>query len=195
MNAESLRQAVRVIAEGGIVAYPTESCYGLGCDPRQHRTVRRLLRLKRRPRALGLIILAGDIEQLHGYIDLRTSPMLERVVRTWPGPHTWLLPARPSVSVWIRGRHASVAVRVTAHPGAAVLCRRARRAIVSTSANRHGRPPARSAAGVRREFGDDVDFVLEGTLGGLASATEIRDAVDNSLVRAGPGPSLQTSNV
>ncbi len=183
MKLESLKRAARVIDEGGIVAYPTESCYGLGCDPRKHETVRRLLRLKRRPRGLGLIVIAAGIEQLRAYIDLAPSPMLERASRTWPGPHTWLMPARPGVSDWIRGEHSTIAVRVTAHVGAAALCRRAHRAIISTSANRHNHLPARSSLGVRREFGDTVDFVLEGNLGGLASPTEIRDASSNRVIR------------
>ncbi len=185
VNLDSIRQAAQVIVEGGVIAYPTESCYGLGCDPRQHASVKRLLRLKHRPWTLGLIVIGARLEQLRPYIDLSPSEILDRVADTWPGPHTWLMPAWPGVSQWIRGRHATVAVRVTAHPGASAVCRYARRAIVSTSANRHHRAPARSAAGVRREFGDQVDFILEGKLGGQANPTEIRDAITNHVVRTG----------
>lgn len=170
--------------DGGVIAYPTESCYGLGCDPRRHASVRRLLRLKHRPRDLGLIIVGARLEQLHPYIDLSSSAVIDRVTETWPGPYTWLVPARPGVSHWIRGDHTTVAVRITAHPGASAVCRYARRAIISTSANRHNRPPARSALGVRREFGDQLDYVLEGRLGSQANPTEIRDAITNHIVRS-----------
>lgn len=183
MNIESIRQAARVILDGGVIAYPTESCYGLGCDPRRHASVRRLLRLKHRPRALGVIIIGAYLEQLHPYIDLSSSAIVDRMKESWPGPYTWLAPARDGVSEWIRGDHSTVAVRVTAHPGAAAICRHARRAIVSTSANRHNRLPARSALGVRTEFGDQLDYVLEGRLGGQENPTEIRDAMTNEIIR------------
>lgn len=171
--------------DGGVIAYPTESCYGLGCDPRRHASLRRLLRLKHRPRALGVIIIGADLEQLHPYIDLSPSAIIDRMKATWPGPYTWLAPARNGVSQWIRGNHSTVAVRITAHPGASAVCRYARRAIVSTSANRHNRLPARSALGVRREFGDQLDYVLEGRLSGQENPTEIRDAITNQIIRPG----------
>jgi L-threonylcarbamoyladenylate synthase len=109
--------------------------------------------------------------------------LLAKISRSWPGPYTWLLPAHHKVSPLLRGAHDSLAVRVTAHPAAAALCRRAGCALVSTSANRQGRPPARSAAAVRREFGDGVDFILVGRLGRQARPTQIRDARSGKLIR------------
>lgn len=185
MDVNNLIEAARVVREGGVIAYPTESCYGLGCDPRRHDAIRRLLRIKRRSPDQGLILISAHFSQVEKYIDLKAGDALARARRDWPGPVTWLLPALPGVTSWLRGRHATLAVRVTAHPGAAALCRHARSALVSTSANRHGRPPCRTAAAVRRELGDDVDYVLEGRLGGLARATEIRDAQTGAVVRAG----------
>jgi len=185
VDVESLRHAARVILDGGLVAYPTESCYGLGCDPRRHQAIRRLLRLKHRSWDLGLIVIAAHLDQLYPYIDLSPSPVIERITKVWPGPYTWLVPARPGVSSWIRGKQENIAVRVTAHPGAAALCRYARRALISTSANRHNRRPARKAAEIRREFGDEVDYILEGRLGDRLSPTEIRDAITNQIIRSG----------
>jgi L-threonylcarbamoyladenylate synthase len=183
MNVGELRRAARIIAAGGIVAYPTESVYGLGCDPRRHDAVRRLRQLKHRAPDTGLILIAAREAQLLAYVDLDRAPGIERARATWPGPYTWLLRAREDVSPWLRGNHETLAVRVTAHAGAAALCRHARSALVSTSANRHGRPPARSAAAVLREFGSSVDFILQGRLGGLPTPTEIRDAASGTLVR------------
>jgi L-threonylcarbamoyladenylate synthase len=180
-----LTEAARIICAGGIVAYPTEFCYGLGCDPRRHDTIRRLLRIKRRSRDQGLILIAARLSQVHNYIDLTATEALARARRDWPGPVTWLLPALPGITPWLRGCHQTLAIRITAHAGAAALCRYARTALVSTSANRHGRPPCRSAAAVRREMGNDLDYVLDGRLGGLARATEIRDAVTGAVVRTG----------
>lgn len=185
MKICELEHAAQVIREGGVVAYPTESCFGLGCNPKQHCAVERLLRLKRRPIDNGLIIIGASIVQILPYFSACEPQLIARAAATWPGPYTWLLPANSGVSHWIRGRHDSVAVRVTAHRGAAALCRYAKQAIVSTSANRHHRPPARSAAEVRRQFGTHLDYILDGTVGCRLHPTEIRDAMSNRVIRAG----------
>jgi L-threonylcarbamoyladenylate synthase len=185
VRRSDLERAAAVLRAGGIVAYPTEACYGLGCDPRRHDAVRRLLRIKRRPWDMGLILIADDLARLRPYLAPLSDDLRRRVSATWPGPVTWVLPARPSTSRWLRGRHDGLAVRVTAHPGAAALCRQARSALVSTSANRHGRTPALSAAAVRRELGHYVDFILPGQLGGLARPTEIRDGLTGRVLRSG----------
>lgn len=184
MKRADLETAAAVLRAGGIVAYPTESCYGLGCDPDNHGAVRRLLRLKRRDWRHGLILVADHAGRLQRYLAPLHPPAGAHLAATWPGPFTWLVPARPRVSPWLRGSHDSLAVRVTAHAGAASLCRAARRAIVSTSANRHGRRPALSAGAVRREFGAELDYILVGTLGGEDRPTQIRDAVTGTLIRA-----------
>jgi len=110
---------------------------------------------------------------------------LQQAAETWPGPVTWIMPSRPGVSRWLTGDNHGIAVRITAHSGAAALCSHARTALVSTSANRHGRSPARSAGAVYREFGDSVDFVLAGNLGGGARPSEIRDIVTRRIIRNG----------
>ena len=182
MHTTDLRAAAEVIKAGGVVAYPTESCYGLGCDPRQHLAVRRLLHLKRRRWEQGLILISATLQQLLRYVDCDKRQLLQADA-VWPGPVTWLMPARSGVSPWLTGANATIAVRITAHRGAASLCKHAGMALVSTSANRHGRPPARSAGAVYREFGDKVDFILAGNLGGRENPSEIRDLVTNQVIR------------
>jgi len=182
VDRAGLEHAARVIAAGGIVAYPTEFCYGLGCDPRDNASIERLLRLKQRRWEQGLILIGARLQDFARYTDL-SSRLLQNAKATWPGPYTWLLPAWPRVSQWIRGRHDSVALRWTAHPGAAALCREVRGALISTSANRHGRPAALSAAAVQREFNGQVDYVLEGRLGGAAAPSVIQDARSGAVVR------------
>lgn len=181
MPDRRLRHAAYVLRRGGIVAYATEACFGLGCDPRNRTAVRRLLRIKRRHVGKGLIVLAATRGQLARYIDACPPD----VARTWPGPRTWLLPARAGVPFWIKGRHASIAVRVTAHRQAAALCRAAGMAIVSTSANRSGEVPARSYRDARRRLGARVDYVLPGRIGKLKRPTPITDAASGRVVRAG----------
>lgn len=181
MYSRELQQAARVLRQGGIVAYATEHCFGLGCNPFNRSAVLRLLHLKGRPPGKGLIVLAADTGQLEPYVE--TIPA--HVLGTWPGPHTWLLPTRPGVPAWITGRHAKIALRVTAHAQAAALCHAAGMAIISTSANRAAEAPARSDREVRRRFGKLVDYVLPGCIGAAPAPTPIRDALSGALVRAG----------
>lgn len=181
MFTRGVRKAAQVLRRGGVMAYATEYCFGLGCDPRNRRAVLRLLRLKRRSIKKGLIVLAADRRQLAPY----TSEIPPKVLATWPGPYTWLVVRSPSAPGWISGGRSSVAVRVTAHRQAAALCRAARTAIISTSANRAGQAPARTDREVRRRFGRGIDYVLPGYVGDAPAPTPIRDAMTGGLVRPG----------
>lgn len=184
-DRELLRQAAAVLRAGGVVAYPTEGCYGLGCDPRNTRAVRQVLRLKRRHWRQGLILIGAHWAHVARWVDTADTEAVARARETWPGPSTWVLRARPGVSRWLRGGHDTIAVRVTAHPLAAALCRSFGGAIVSTSANRHGRRPALTASQVRGQFPDRLDFIVEGPLGGLAGPTAIRDGCTGEVLRPG----------
>jgi len=179
MHAREIQRAAYILRHGGIVAYATEYCFGLGCDPFDRAAVLRLLRIKRRSPAKGLIVLAGDARQLALFVDV----IPPEVGTSWPGPHTWLLTPRANVPKWITGAHPRVAVRITAHPQAAALCRAAGMAIVSTSANRGGDAPARSDRETRRRFGALVDYILPGFVGDLPAPTPIRDGVTGERIR------------
>ena len=176
-----LIQAARILKNRGIVAYPTEYCFGFGCDPMNRSAVLRLLRIKRRPLTKGLILIAADVAQFAPYVD----DIPAHVLATWPGPHTWLLKARASVPGWITGNRARIALRVTAHPQAAALCRAAGMALVSTSANRAGGAPVRSYRAAVHRFKSEVDYVLPGMVGDAPAPTPIRDADTGELIRPG----------
>lgn len=181
MCSSKLQHAARILRQGGIVAYATEYCFGLGCNPFDRAAVIRLLRIKQRPVSKGLIVLAADVAQLTPYV----PHIPPEVAASWPGPHTWLLPVKSGVPRWITGDHDKIAVRVTAHPQAAALCRAAGMAIISTSANRSAEVPARSGREVQRRFGNRIDFILPGRVGGAPAPTPIRDAETRILVRPG----------
>jgi L-threonylcarbamoyladenylate synthase len=180
----AIRRAGAVILAGGVVAYPTEAVWGLGCDPLDAEAVARILALKERPVSMGLILIAATIEQLEPWLEPVDREVRARVMATWPGPVTWVLPAQDWVPAWLHGGRGTLAVRVTAHAQSAALCHAAGRAIVSTSANRSGRPAARSGVQVRRWFGDELDFILGGATGGLERPSEIRDAISGRPIRA-----------
>ena len=167
-----------------MIAYPTEAVFGLGCDPLDPLAVSHILRIKRRPVEKGLILIAANFDQLRPYLGAIPAEILDPVMRSWPGPNTWLLPAATGLPTWIRGTHATVAVRVTGHPLAAALCRACGSPLISTSANPGSFAPAQSALGVRHYFGDEVDMILHGKLGEQERPTAIRNALDLNLVRA-----------
>lgn len=181
----AIRRAGSVIRAGGVVAYPTEAVWGLGCDPLDAEAVARILAIKERPASMGLILIAADVRQLEPWIEPVAGDVEARIAATWPGPVTWVLPARAGVPAWLGGGRDSLAVRVTAHAQSAELCRATGFAIVSTSANRSGRPPARTGAQVRRWFGDELDLILGGATGGLDRPSEIRDAATGRPIRPG----------
>ena len=184
MTRWQLQQALRALQQGEIIAYPTEAVYGLGCDPFNAAAVLNLLALKSRPVDKGLILIASDQSQLQPFISRLSKPMQQRLDNSWPGPTTWLVPAAASVPVWLRGRHNSIALRVTAHPVAAALCRVAGQAIVSTSANLSGKSPAKSRLQLKLRLRDRVDYILGGDTGGYRKPTEIRDVISGQLIRA-----------
>ncbi|WP_295392033.1 Sua5/YciO/YrdC/YwlC family protein [uncultured Thiodictyon sp.] len=178
-----VRLAARVIANGGLVAYPTEAVYGLGCDPWNRAAVMRLLVLKCRQQSKGLILIAADPQQLAPFVLSLAPARMAAILASWPGPNTWLLPARPGVPEWLRGRFDTLAVRVTQHPLAAALCRAYGGAIVSTSANVAARLPARSADQVRRRFPGGLDLILAGACGGADRPSVIRDGCTGQVLR------------
>ncbi|WP_322469658.1 Sua5/YciO/YrdC/YwlC family protein [Hydrogenophaga sp. SNF1] len=174
------------VRRGGVVAYPTEAVFGLGCDPFNAAAVQRIYRLKRRPTTQGFLLIAASEAQLDPFVDwARLAPeALAEVRASWPGPHTWVLPRGASAPAVVAGAHQGIAVRVTAHGPAAGLCRAAGGALVSTSANRHGQPAARSVAELWQQFaGADLDALLDLPLGGLERPTPIRDALSGRSLR------------
>lgn len=166
-----------------MIAYPTEAVYGLGCDPLNRGAVEDLLAIKRRPVEKGLILIASRFDQLRPFVQAPAPEIQQQLDETWPGPVTWLLPANPATPRWLRGRHQSLAVRVTAHPLAAALCEAFGGPVVSTSANPAGRPPARSALQARVRC-PGVDLILHGATGRLDRPTPIRDATTGTVHRS-----------
>ena len=173
------------LRSGGVIAYPTEAVYGLGCDPRDAAALDRILALKGRPTSLGLILIASEFSQLAPFLAPLPAELEARATATWPGPVSWIWPCVAGLPATLTGGRDTLAVRVTAHAVAAALCHAFGGALVSTSANRHGEPPARSAAEARAAFGAGVDVVIDGPCGDLARPTEIRDVRTGAVLRAG----------
>ncbi|VAX14315.1 Threonylcarbamoyl-AMP synthase [hydrothermal vent metagenome] len=182
MTDKAINEAAQVLRNGGVIAYPSESVYGLGCDPANTESIKRLLALKQRQRDKGLILIASDFTQLAPYLVDIDERLQQPVMASWPGPITWLWPAEEKVSRWLRGQHDTLAVRVSAHPIVVQLCKTFGAALVSTSANRAGDIPVRTAKDVRGLF-PDIDYVLDAEVGGIDRPSEIRDILSGEIIR------------
>ena len=167
---------------GGLIAYPTESCYGLGCDPLNRRAVQRLLRLKQRPQHKGLILIAANYAQVARYLQVLNPLQQQQLQAAGKQVITCLMPARPGCPRWLRGAHENLAVRLTSHRPCAELCQGTRSALVSTSANRSGMRPAKTYAQCRRLFGA-VAWVLPGRVGKRKNPSTIMAWSDGRILR------------
>ncbi len=181
-----LDAAAALLRRGGVLAYPTEAVFGLGCDPHNPDAFERLFALKQRPPTQGVLLIASEFAQVERYIDLSAVPaaVLAQVRASWPGPNTWIFPRSAEVPAWVAGAHAGIALRVTAHEPAAALCRAYGAALVSTSANPHGEPPARTADVAAGYFGPALDGLLDAPTGEQLRTTVIRDALSGAIIRA-----------
>lgn len=180
-----IQHVARVMRGGGVVAYPTEAVWGLGCNPFDQQAVERLLALKHRPVHKGLILLAADMAQVAPFLEGIDDLQRQRLKNSWPGPVTWLVPDNGLAPPWITGHFDSLAIRVTDHPIAAALARAFDGPIVSTSANPQGREPARNLLDLRRYFRSQLDAVAAGSLGNRDKPSEIRDLHTGQIVRPG----------
>lgn len=180
-----IAEALSALHRGGVIAYPTEAVWGLGCDPFDEAAVLRLLALKRRDVAKGLILVAADLAQLEGLADWGALAADRRAatLASWPGPHTWIVPANARLPRWITGAHDGVAVRVSAHPVIVALCNGFGGAIVSTSANRAGAPAPRMPSDFDDAVRTGIDAMVAGETSGLARPTPIRDARTGAALR------------
>ncbi len=187
LKIEALDPAILALRRGGVVAYPTETFYGLAADPRSTPAVRKIFSLKQRPPGQALPLIAASLAQVGDHVGSMT-PLAERLaLRGWPGPLTLIIPASPLLCDDVHLSTGKVAVRVPSDSVARSLAAAAGHAITSTSANVSGQPPPSTPEEVDVAFGDAIDVLIDAgrTPGGLPST--IVDATGEApvLVRAG----------
>lgn len=176
--------AVTALQNGEVIAWPTEAVWGLGCDPLNQTAVNNLLQIKGRSVQQGLILVAADFEQLQGFLEPVSVCQLGRALATWPGPVTWLFPARTNTPVWLTGKHSTLAVRVSDHPVTRNLCREFNQPLVSTSANPAGQTPAMNPRQLEKYFANSkLAGYMPGELGGQNKVSSIRDLLSDSVIR------------
>lgn len=185
INSWHIKRAARSVDAGGVIAYPTESVYGLGCAPLNLTAVERILAIKQRPISKGMIIVASEIEQLSGYVDFNRLPTeaLDFIAAKWPGPVTFTLPAVADAPNWITGKFDSIAVRLSSHPVVVALCDELCSPLVSTSANYSGRAPAKTALQVRHRLQPELAYIVNAPVGNLERPTPIIDPITRKTLR------------
>lgn len=176
--------AAKVLDHGGVIAYPTEAVWGLGADPFQQAVVERILALKQRPMNKGLILISGQAEHFLPYLEPLDDTLVERFFSDQEKPTTWLVPdVLEQIPYWVKGKHTTVAMRLTKHPVCAALSRYFGGLIVSTSANPATMPSAKSLCEVKRYFQDELDFCLSAPLGSAGQTSQIKDLKTGAITR------------
>jgi len=141
--------------------------------------------MKGRREAAGFVLIASEFSQLQPWVADIEKTLLEKAMKTWPGPVTWLFPRADDVPNFVAGKHATIAVRITGHKPSRALCDAFGAALISTSANHTAAKPARSAGEVEDYFGHYLGGILTGPLGGAEHPSEIRDLATGKVLRAG----------
>jgi len=182
-----LSNALKVLNTQGVISYPTEAVFGLGCDPDSPIAIEKVLQLKKRPASKGLILIAANIEQLQNYADfsLLNNEQRDVIEKTWPGPFTWIIPAQKSLSKLVSGDFESVAVRVSDHPIVQQLCCQFGKPIISTSANLSGLEPCTTSQQVAEMFAKQplLETIIDAPVSGLANPSQIHDALSGKRLR------------
>lgn len=185
MNAlltTKLQATIATLRSGGVIAYPTESCFGLGCDPHNTNAIKQLLTIKHRSPTKGLILIAASIKQAQKYV-YTGGTLSNDILGSWPGPHTWLLPPKKNTRQLLRGNSPLLAIRVTAHPTAKRICELFGGAIVSTSANLTGKPMLTTAKLVQRHFGRRLDSIVALPIGNDTMPSQIHHGLTGKILR------------
>lgn len=177
-----IRLAVDALLAGGIIAYPTEGVYGLGCLPDEPRALARLLEIKARDAGKGLILLAARPAHLRGWVD--DADLARLPAPKADSPVTWLARPGPRASPLLTGVHRTIAVRLAANPVARAICEGAGMPVTSTSANRSGEPAAANRVLLRRRFRGLVDYIAPGDCGPARGPSEIRVLETGKVIRA-----------
>jgi len=175
-------KAAEVLLRGGVIAYPTEGVFGLGCLPQDTDAVRRVLDIKQREWSKGLILIGAHASQFDDWIELPDATVLPAPDPTCPT--TWIVPASDKVAAVVRGDNEGLAIRITTNPVASAICRAVDSPIVSTSANLSGQPIAADEEALRAQFTDLVDYVVPGACGPASRPSAIRELLSGKILRS-----------
>jgi L-threonylcarbamoyladenylate synthase len=185
-DEQSLHEAATTIRMGGVIAYPTETFYGLGCEPSDPDATMRICRIKERAEN-PLPLICSDVETAKLVVEF--NPVAEKLAkRFWPGPLTLVLPSKVTYPMWVTHGKTTLGIRVSSNKTAQRIASLSGGVIVSTSANKSGKPPHNNAQDVIKEIGREVDIVVDGgyTPGGEPSTVLDLSGDELWIIRGGP---------
>ena len=177
----SIRHAAHVIRHGGIIAYPTDTIYGLGCDPFNADAVERINVIKQRPANKQFILLAGQIEQVRSLIVLDKNQ--ESLITQSSEPTSWIVKASQHAPRWLIDKNDMLTFRISKHNDVQKLCGALGHAVISTSANISGKAPAKNALELHRYFHTTVDKILASNQKLTGKPSKIIRLCDNHVIR------------
>lgn len=185
-SEENIRRAAVIIRLGGVVIYPTDTVYGLGCDPANVDATRRICEIKGRADK-PLPLACSDVEAAKRIV--KFNPIAEKLAeRFWPGPLTMVLPAKVDYPIWVTHGARTLGVRVPGHPVARRLAKLSGGVIVTTSANKSGEPPPKTALEAAEQIGEEVDLILDAGPAPLKQPSTVLDLSGDELWIIRPGP-------
>lgn len=173
--------ATQALAAEKIIAYPTESTWGLGVDATSKVAVAALNHLKKRPSTKSFIVLIENLHSIHDWVDWHKLPTNIDLNQNWPGPITKLVPTSTKCPPWLV-YNGLIALRISAHPATKALCHAWQKPLISTSANVSGQDVLSTAEAIKSCFGEQISHYLDGTPGGLAP-TRIINIMTQEILR------------
>jgi L-threonylcarbamoyladenylate synthase len=184
MGPYQTNRLAKAILSGAVIAYPTDTVWGLGCHPLNYHSVQRILVIKKRPVDKGVILVTPDLSYVRPYLsDHLSSSSLKELSAPLIPPTTWLVPTHPDCPAWLRGNHSTLAIRITNHAFVREICEATRSPIVSTSANRSGKTTIRNSLQARIQFGSEVDAIITGYSTGGHKASRIQSLDSGQKLR------------
>jgi len=176
-----IKKASDIMLNGGVIAYPTEGVFGLGCIPLDSEAVHRILKIKKRDVSSGLIVIASDFDQISDWVKI-SKEGAERILNE-PDIVTWIVNKTDKVPTWVSGNHNSIAIRITKHPTASALCEASDSPLISTSANISGEEPPVDETELRDNFGNIVDYIVPGKCNLKKGSSMIKILENDEIIR------------
>ena len=174
--------AISCLKSGGIIAYPTEAVYGLGCDPYNQDSVKKITQIKKRESNKSYILVASELNQLTNLININN--LSEEVLDSWPGHSTWLIKPKKNIPSWlIDNENGLIAIRISSHPEIVELCQFFKNPIISTSANISGNKVLKNHQDVERILGSYLDYLVLGNIGEYPEPSMIKDMKTGKVIR------------
>ncbi len=180
MIVKTINQAVQSLHQGKLLAYPTESMYGIGADPNNTQAVQKLKNLKERA-SKGFILISHQWDCIAKWVDLPEEHLIDKALTSWPGPITWIMPASRLAPKAILGPNNTLAIRIPDHPECQQLCQSFGGAIISTSANPKGKEPAKTHLEVTHYF-NQVDILI-GNIGQRTKPSTVKNILNDEIYR------------